>query len=197
MKIASAELNACAVSPAQFPKENLPEIAFLGRSNVGKSSLINSLLGGRRLAFTSATPGKTQQIVFFRINQRFFFVDLPGYGYAKVARSLRESWGQLIESYLRGREQLKVSILIVDSRIGPTHQDLQELVWLQGYSLPVFIVSTKADKLSRVELQKSLKHTKSMCRETPVVAYSVVQGTGFDEVWAMLQPYVSKLSSQS
>jgi GTP-binding protein len=197
LKIVSAELVACSAEPALFPKETLPEIAFLGRSNVGKSSLINSLLGGRRLAFTSATPGKTQQIIFFRVNQRFFFVDLPGYGYAKVARSLRDSWKQLIESYLRGRKELKVSILIVDSRIGPTHQDLQKLAWLQGYSLPFFIVSTKADKLSRVELQKSLKHTQSMCRKTPVVAYSAVQGTGYDEVWAMLQPYVSMRSSHS
>jgi GTP-binding protein len=188
---------ACAAKPAQFPEEDLPEIAFLGRSNVGKSSLINSLLGAKRLAFTSRAPGKTQQIIFFRVNQRFFFVDLPGYGYAKVARSLRDSWRQLIESYLRGRKQLKVSILIVDSRIGPTHQDLQEFAWLQGYSLPFFIVSTKADKLSRVELQKSLTHTQSMCSKTPVVAYSAVQGTGYDKVWAMLQPYISMISSHS
>ena len=197
MKIESAELVVCAAEPAQFPKGNLPEIAFLGRSNVGKSSLINSLLGERRLAFTSSTPGKTQQINFFRVNQRFFFVDLPGYGYAKVARSLREKWEQVTDGYLRGRKQLKVSVLIVDSRIGPTDQDLQKLAWLQGYSLPFFIISTKADKLSRVELQKSLKHTQSVCGEMPVVAYSAVRRTGFEEVWAMLQPYISTRSSQS
>ena len=197
MKIVSAELVVSATKPADFPLEDLPEVAILGRSNVGKSSLINSLLGGQRLAFTSSAPGRTRQVNFFRINQRFFFVDLPGYGYAKVVRSLRGVWEELVGVYLSGRRQLKVSILIVDSRIGPTHQDLQRVGWLQQKPLPFFIVSTKADKLSRVELQKSLKHTQSLCMNTPVVIYSAVRGTGYDEVWARLQPYISKRSSQS
>lgn len=197
MKIVSAELVVSATEPAHFPLEDLPEVAILGRSNVGKSSLINSLLGEKRLAFTSSTPGRTRQVNFFRINQRFFFVDLPGYGYAKVVRSLRGVWQELIGVYLSERRQLKVSILIVDSRIGPTHQDLQRVGWLQEKPLPFFIVSTKADKLSRIELQKSLKHTQSLCMNAPVVIYSAVHGTGYNEVWARLQPYISMRSSQS
>ena len=197
MKIISAELAVSATTLAQFPLEDLPEVAFLGRSNVGKSSVINDLLGKGQVAFTSSTPGRTRQINFFRINRSFFFVDLPGYGYAKVVRTLRSVWEELIGGYLSGRRQLKVGIVIVDSRIGPTHQDLQRVGWLQQRPLPFFIISTKADKLSRVELQKSLKHTQSLCMNVPVVVYSAVHGTGHDEVWARLQPYISAKSSQS
>lgn len=197
MKIVSAELFVSAGNPAQFPLEDLPEVAFLGRSNVGKSSVINSLLGKRRLAVTSSKPGRTRQINFFRVNRSFFFVDLPGYGYAKASACLRDRWEQFVHDYLNRRRQLKVSILIVDSRIGLTHQDLQRVGWLQEKALPFFIVSTKADKLSRAELQKSQTHTQSLCMNVPVVIYSAVHGTGYDEVWARLQPYISMRSSQS
>jgi GTP-binding protein len=197
LKILSAELVCSAAWPAQFPQEALPEVAFIGRSNVGKSSLINSLLGKKRLAFTSATPGRTQQINFFRVNQRFFFVDLPGYGYAKAYPALKQSWSELVEVYLKGRKQLAISILLVDSRIGPSKLDLQKIEWLQKNSLPFFIVSTKADKLSRVELQKSIKHTQTFSGETPVVAFSALQKLGHGQVWALLDPHVQVRTSHS
>ena len=197
MKILSAELVCSAAQPAQFPQETLPEVAFIGRSNVGKSSLINSLLKQRRLAFTSSTPGRTQQINFFKINQRFFFVDLPGYGYAKAPQALQQSWNELAEVYLKGRKQLAISILIVDSRIGPSELDLQKLKWLQQNSLPFFIVSTKADKLSRVELQKSIKHTGTISKESPVVAFSAVQELGRGRVWALLYPHIQMRTAHS
>jgi GTP-binding protein len=197
LKILSAELVCSAAKPTQFPQEALPEVAFIGRSNVGKSSLINSLLRRRRLAFTSSTPGRTQQINFFRINQRFFFVDLPGYGYAKVPQALLQSWNKLVEAYLKGRKQLAISILIVDSRIGPSELDLQKLKWLQQNSLPFFIVSTKADKLSRIELQKSIKHTGTLAEGVPVVAYSAVQELGRSRIWALLNPHIQMRASHS
>lgn len=196
MKIVAAEFIISATGPAQFPKDNLPEIAFFGRSNVGKSSLINSLLRQKGLAFTSSTPGRTQSVNFFLINQQFFFVDFPGYGYARASRALRLSWDGLIENYLNGRRQLAVNILIVDSRIGPTEQDLLRQDWLQTNSLPFFIVSTKADKLSKIELQKSIKHTQTLSMGAQVVAYSALDGTGHDKVWRMLQPYIEKEPSR-
>jgi len=197
LKILSAELVCSAAKTAQFPQEILPEVAFIGRSNVGKSSLINSLLKLRRLAFTSSTPGRTQQINFFKINQRFFFVDLPGYGYAKAPQVLLQSWNKLVEAYLKGRKQLSISILIVDSRIGPSELDLQKLKWLHQNSLPFFIVSTKADKLSRVELRKSITHTGTFSEGAPVVAFSAVQELGRSRVWALLHPHIQMTTSHS
>ena len=197
MRILSAELVCSAAQPAQFPQENLPEVAFIGRSNVGKSSVINSLLVQRRLAHTSSTPGRTQQINFFKINGKFFFVDLPGYGYAKVPQVLQQSWKDLIERYLKCRKQLAVSILIVDSRIGPTEQDLYKLKWLQQNSLPFFVVSTKADKLSKIDLQKSLQHTQRFSDGTPVVAFSAIKKLGRDRVWSLLHPHIKMTSPHS
>lgn len=197
MKIVSAEFVCSASHPSQFPQELLPEIAFVGRSNVGKSSLINSLLLRKGLARTSATPGRTQQINFFRINRSFFFVDLPGYGYAKAPQALRESWRNLIASYFKGRKQLRHCVLIVDSRIGPTELDLEQAAWFQRNLLPFFIVSTKSDKLPRVELQKSIKHTESLCANVVVVACSATQGAGCDRVWALLVPHIRMRATDS
>jgi GTP-binding protein len=197
LKIVSAELVCSAARPSQFPQEFLPEIAFIGRSNVGKSSLINSLLRQGSLAYTSSTPGRTQQINFFRINGSFFFVDLPGYGYARAPQSLRVSWKNLIEEYLGARQEVTQCVLIVDSRIGPTESDLEQAAWLQRKLLPFFIVSTKSDKLSKVELQKSIRHTQSFCSDVPVAAYSATRGTGHDQVWALLRPHIIMKSSHS
>ena len=197
MKILSAEFVCSVVQPSQYPKDNLPEIAFIGRSNVGKSSLINGLLRQKGLARTSSTPGRTQQINFFRINQRFFFVDLPGYGYAKVPQALRESWRSLTESYLKGRKQLAQCILIVDSRVGPTELDLEQAAWFRRNLLPFFIVSTKSDKLSKVELEKSISHTRSLCPELSVVAYSATRNTGHEQVWALLYPHIRMTTTLS
>ncbi|MEW5979917.1 MAG: ribosome biogenesis GTP-binding protein YihA/YsxC [Acidobacteriota bacterium] len=186
MKIVSAELACCAAKPLQFPKESLPEFAFLGRSNVGKSSLINCLVGKKRLAFTSSTPGRTQQLNFYSINSRFYFVDLPGYGFARVGQSIRNSWQALIEAYLTRRESLRCSVLIVDSRIGPTQQDVRKINWLESLDLPFIIVSTKADKLSKSELRKSLEHTQTFSKGAPVIGFSAVSGLGRDQLWSLL-----------
>ena len=197
MKILSAEFVCSIVQPSQCPKEDLPEIAFIGRSNVGKSSLINGLLRQKGLARTSSTPGRTQQINFFRINQRFFFVDLPGYGYAKVPQALKESWRSLTENYFRGRKQLAHCVLIVDSRVGPTELDLEQAAWFRRNLLPFFIVSTKSDKLSKVELEKSISHTRSLCPDLSVVAYSATRNTGREHVWALLYPHIRMTTTLS
>ena len=190
MTIVSAELVCTAAEPCHFPKENLPEVAFVGRSNVGKSSLINSLLKKKKLAFTSSTPGRTQQINFYRINREFCFVDLPGYGFAKAPRELKQQWAELIQYYLGGRDQLVSCVLIIDSRFGPTALDLERLRYFQQNLLPFIIVSTKSDKLSKAELQKSLKHTKSFYPTTTLIAYSAENGEGRDQVWQSLCPLI-------
>ena len=197
MKIVSAEFICGAVQPEQFPKDDLPEVAFAGRSNVGKSSLINSLLREKDLARTSATPGRTQQINFFRINRSFSFVDLPGYGYAKAPQILKESWRKLTEQYLKSRQQLRLCLLVIDSRLGPSQKDLDHVAWFQRLLLPFFIVSTKSDKLSRVELKKSIDHTQSFGLQVPVVAYSATRGAGRDHVWALLNPHIIRKPSHS
>ena len=197
MTIVSAELICTAAEPCHFPKENLPEVAFVGRSNVGKSSLINSLTQKRKLAFTSSTPGRTQQINFFRINHEFCLVDLPGYGFAKAPRERKQQWAELIQYYLGGRDQLVSCVLIIDSRLGPTPLDLERLRWFQQNLLPFIIVSTKSDKLSKSELQKSLNHTKTFSPETPLIAYSAVSGEGRDQVWQCLCHLIYRKTARS
>jgi GTP-binding protein len=197
LTIVSAELICSAAEPCHFPKENLPEVAFVGRSNVGKSSLINSLTKKKKLAFTSSTPGRTQQINFYRINREFCFVDLPGYGFAKAPRQRKQEWAELIQYYLGGRDQLVSCVLIIDSRFGPTALDLERLRWFQQNLLPFIIVSTKSDKLSKAELQKSLKHTKSFFPETPLIAFSAVSGEGRDQVWQLLCPLILSRPTRS
>jgi GTP-binding protein len=148
LRITSAEFVISAARAAQFPKGPSPEVAFAGRSNVGKSSLLNSLVNRKGLAKTSATPGKTQQINFFRINDRYHFVDLPGYGYAKVSKIEREAWVRLIETYLRTREQLKLVVSLSDIRHEPTALDRDMFAWLDAVGRPFLIVLTKYDKVS-------------------------------------------------
>jgi GTP-binding protein len=148
LKIASAEFVISAASPTQFPKTSFPEIAFAGRSNVGKSSLLNSLVGRKGLAKISATPGKTRQINFFRINDRFQFADLPGYGYAKVARTEREEWARLIETYLTQREQLRMVVSLSDIRHEPPELDRDMFTWLEAIGRDFIVVLTKHDKVS-------------------------------------------------
>jgi GTP-binding protein len=154
IKITSAEFVISAAAPAQFPKTQLPEIAFAGRSNVGKSSLLNTLVSRKSLAKTSSTPGKTQQINFFRLNDRFHFVDLPGYGYAKVARTEREAWARLIETYLVQREQLRLVVALSDIRHDPPELDREMFAWLESLGRDFLIVLTKYDKVSPAQAQE-------------------------------------------
>ncbi|HKY27744.1 MAG TPA: ribosome biogenesis GTP-binding protein YihA/YsxC [Pyrinomonadaceae bacterium] len=182
MKVSSAEFIKSAFSERDWPRDSLPEIAFMGRSNVGKSSLINSLLGVKGLARTSSTPGRTQSLNFFRINKQFSFVDLPGFGYARVPKTVRASWGELVTSYLAKRTQLVLSIQIVDSRHDPTKLDLQLHDWLKHSAKPRLIVATKSDKLSNNELRESLSRIQRVFSED-VVIYSSKTGRGRDDVW--------------
>ncbi|MGH9872509.1 MAG: ribosome biogenesis GTP-binding protein YihA/YsxC [Pyrinomonadaceae bacterium] len=187
MKITSAEFLKSSFQEADWPIGLLPEIAFMGRSNVGKSSLINSLLSVRGLARTSSTPGRTQSLNFFLINGRFRFVDLPGFGYARVPKAIKSSWGEMVSSYLAKREQLVLSIHIVDSRHEPTTLDLQLHEWLEHSAAPRLIVATKSDKLSNNELKASLGRVKRVFSEDRVVAFSARTGRGGIEVWRAIE----------
>jgi GTP-binding protein len=183
MKITSTEFLKSAFQESDWPADSKAEVAFMGRSNVGKSSLINSLLGVRGLARTSSTPGRTQSLNFFTINDRFRFVDLPGFGYARVPKSIRTTWGEMVESYLAKRKQLVLSIHIVDSRHEPTKLDLQLHEWLQHSARPWLIVATKSDKLSNNELKESLRRVKRVFSTDRVLAYSARTGSGGGEIW--------------
>ncbi len=186
MKVTSAKFVAAAATQASMLNDSKPEIAFLGRSNVGKSSLMNSLLQVTGLARTSSTPGRTQSLNFFLINESFYFVDLPGYGYAKVSKDKRQEWGKLIEKYLAERQQLVLSILIVDARHEPSPLDLQMKSWLQHFELPYLVVSTKADKLSLNERRKSLQLAKKVLGTESIVQYSSVTREGAKDIWNVI-----------
>ena len=190
MKITSAEFVKSSFTEQDWPRTQLPEVAFLGRSNVGKSSLINSLLGVKGLARTSSTPGRTQALNFFLINRRFHFVDLPGYGYARVPRAIRESWGEIVTSYLAKRESLVLLIQIVDSRHEPTTLDLQLREWLTAYAKPHLTVATKSDKLSQNALSKNLRRAREVLGALgsgEVVSYSATTGHGRERVWRAIE----------
>jgi len=191
MKVSSAEFLKSAFKESDWPKDAKPEIAFLGRSNVGKSSLINSLLMVRGLARTSSTPGRTQSLNFFLINEQFRFVDLPGFGYARVPQEIRSSWGDMVTGYLANRRQLVLSIHIVDSRHEPTKQDLQLHEWLEHSNKPQLIVATKSDKLSNNELRKNLEHIAQVLEDDSVVAYSAKTGRGREELWRAIKSAIS------
>jgi GTP-binding protein len=159
----------------------------MGRSNVGKSSLINSLTGVRGVARTSNTPGRTQSLNFFLINERFRFVDLPGYGYARVPAKIKQQWGEMVTGYLAKRSQLVLSIHVVDSRHAPTKLDLQLHDWLKHHAKPGLIVATKSDKLSQRESVQSLGRIRRAFDQQQVVAFSAKTGRGRDEVWRVIE----------
>ncbi len=183
MKITSAEFLNSSFQEQDWPVGAAPEIAFMGRSNVGKSSLINSLLSVRGLARTSSTPGRTQSLNFFLINERFRFVDLPGFGYARVPKAIKQSWGEMVSGYLAKRAQLVLSIHIVDSRHEPTKLDLQLHEWLEHVAKPRLVVATKSDKLSNNELKANLGRVKRVFNMDRVVTFSAKTGRGGNEVW--------------
>ncbi len=192
MKIASAEFIKSAYNETHWTTDNMPEISFLGRSNVGKSSLINSLLQRKGLAKTSNTPGRTQCINFFLINSRFYFVDLPGYGYAKVSKTMRADWGTMAENYLAKRPQLMLSIELVDSRHNPTKLDEQLHEWIVFNQKPHIIVATKSDKISNNQLKKNILQIENALPESKVIAYSAQTGKGRDEVWREIFSAIEK-----
>jgi GTP-binding protein len=187
MKPTSTEFIKSAFQESDWPTDQRPEIAFLGRSNVGKSSVINSLLGVKGLARTSSTPGRTQSLNFFLIDKKFRFVDLPGYGYARVPQTIKSTWGEMVTTYLAKRASLVLSIHIVDSRHEPTKLDLQLHDWFELQAKPRLIVATKADKLSKNELQKNIERAKRTFNDDRVVAYSAKTVRGRDEVWRNIE----------
>lgn len=187
MKISSAEFIKSAFQPSHWVDDDLPVVSFLGRSNVGKSSLINSLLGRKKLAKTSNSPGRTKSINFFLINENFYFIDLPGYGYAKVSKKLRASWGKMVEGYLARCNQLVLSIHLLDSRHAPTKLDIQLYKWLLFHRKRNLIVATKADKLSNNKLNKSLSKIRGLMPESKAIAYSSVTGIGKEKVWKEIE----------
>lgn len=186
MKITSTVFIKSAFEEEHWPNNPVPEIAFLGRSNVGKSSLINSLLGVKGLARTSGTPGRTQALNFFLINNRFRFVDLPGYGYARVPKNVKATWGEMATNFLAKRPELVLSIQIVDSRHEPTTLDMQLNDWLQHHAKPRVVVATKSDKLSNNELRKSMERVRRVMGAEQVIAYSATTGRGREAIWQLI-----------
>ena len=196
MKVKSAVFIKSAPSPEHYPRDARPEIAFMGRSNVGKSSLINSLLGAKGLAKTSSTPGRTQLINFFRINEAFTFVDLPGYGYARVPSAVKREWGPMIEKYLATRPNLVLSILITDLRHEPSKLDLLMKEWLSERGMPFVIVATKADKLSSNQLRTNVSRASAVLgKENPIIAYSAITRSGADRIWKEITTRVADFGS--
>lgn len=185
MIIKKAELEAVAVKPSQYPEDNLIEIAFAGRSNVGKSSLLNLLTNRKSLARVSGSPGKTRTINFYRINDTFRIVDLPGYGYAKASKSLTEGWGAMMEQYLENRENLKIVVQLIDIRHEPSKQDLQMYEYLRYFGLDGLVVLTKADKVSRNELGKNTALIRKALKLEPediTIPVSALKRTGYDKL---------------
>jgi GTP-binding protein len=185
MEIKQSEFITSAVKPEQYPDDGRIEIAFVGRSNVGKSSLINTLTNRRKLVKVSGTPGKTRLINFFLINNSFYFVDLPGYGYAKVSKSEKATWGKMMEQYLINRPQLKKVALLVDSRHKPTEDDLLMYNWIKHYGYEVVVVATKKDKLTKNEIQRSIKvirETLNLDKTQEIMFFSSLKKEGKEQL---------------
>ena len=190
MKVLKAELEKIAVSKAQYPNGNLPEIVLVGRSNVGKSNFINSLVNRNNLARTSSKPGKTRTINFYKINDKFRLVDLPGYGYAQVSRSERDKWGRIIEEYLNSRENIKEIILLVDIRHEPTELDMVMYDWIKSFNYRGLVIATKADKISKGKFQKHVKMIKDKLNvgsSNLIIPYSSTTKINKEQVWDVIK----------
>ncbi len=184
MKILSAEFVISATGPGQFPSDNKPQIAFAGRSNVGKSSIINALLHRKNLVKTSATPGKTRLINFFIVNGQFYFVDLPGYGYARVPQAVTDTWAPMIEGYLKDSPGLRAVVVLLDVRRTPDERDSRLIEWLRQYDIPAIYALTKADKLNRQELERARRDISALLEPTdPLLLTSAKGGQGVKELW--------------
>jgi GTP-binding protein len=196
MKITSTEFIKSAVWPPQYPAATLPEIAFVGRSNVGKSSLINTLVGRKNLAKTSNTPGRTQLINFFEINKKVSFVDLPGYGFAKVPQSVKKDWGDMIEAYLKERQCLCLVIFILDIRRDPSADDLSLRDWLTHYRIPYVYILTKADKLSNnqaIAQTRAIEKALSVSGGNKRIIFSAKTQKGKSDIWQFIEEHLNTL----
>ncbi|MDC3415689.1 ribosome biogenesis GTP-binding protein YihA/YsxC [Aquibacillus salsiterrae] len=193
MKVINAEIVISAVSQKQYPNDRLPEIALAGRSNVGKSSFINKMINRKSLARTSSKPGKTQTLNFYKINEMFYFVDVPGYGYAKVSKKEREAWGRMIEEYFVSRENLRAAALVIDIRHDPTVDDVKMYQFLKFYELPVVVIATKLDKISKGKRSKHLQaiiKKLNLNSEDAIIPFSSETAEGKDEAWRTLLPFI-------
>ncbi|AJK86934.1 MULTISPECIES: ribosome biogenesis GTP-binding protein YihA/YsxC [Lysinibacillus] len=190
MKVHNVEMVISAVRPDQYPEDGLPEFALAGRSNVGKSSFINRMIGRKALARISSKPGKTQTLNFYKIEEQLFFVDVPGYGYAKVSKSEREAWGKMIERYFTGRQELKAVVQIIDLRHPPTADDRMMYDFLKHYNIPCIVIATKADKIPKGKWDKHkkiVKETLEMEKNDPLIVFSSETGLGFEEAWRTIE----------
>lgn len=200
MKINKAEILISAVNKSHYPKDGLPEIALAGRSNVGKSSFINRMIQRKGLVRTSSKPGKTQTLNFYKINEAFYFVDVPGYGYAKVSKTERDKWGAMMEEYFESRENLQVVVLITDLRHEPTKDDVQMYHYLKHHGLAVLIIATKLDKVPKGKRASFLKRSKQTLELHPddhIVAFSSETGEGKDLAWGILKGYLSNVKTRN
>lgn len=189
MKVTAAEFVKSALLPEDYPKDGRPECAFVGRSNVGKSTLLNILLNRRGLAKTSKRPGKTQTVNFFDVNGRYYFVDLPGYGFAKVARELQEEWGRALTAYLSDRKPLRLVVMLLDARHTPTQKDEELLDLLETAEVPTLLVATKADKLKASEKEQSLKTIRrrlDLADDTAIIPFSSITKEGLRDLWRVV-----------
>ena len=194
MKVTRAEFIGAASEPGKFPPAGPAEVAFAGRSNVGKSSAINRILGRRGLARTSSTPGRTQQLNFFAVDDRVVFVDLPGYGYAKVPQAVRAGWGPLVESYLESRAALAGLILLIDVRRGFEDEEQRLLDFAAARDLPLLVIATKVDKLRRAERVQAERAFAAA--PVPVVPFSAVSGEGVDDVWRAIATWTTAVPAR-
>ncbi|MEX6261628.1 ribosome biogenesis GTP-binding protein YihA/YsxC [Staphylococcus haemolyticus] len=187
------DLIISAVQEAQYPDTGLSEVALSGRSNVGKSSFINSMIGRKNMARTSQQPGKTQTLNFFNIDDQLIFVDVPGYGYAKVSKSQREKFGKMIEEYLTMRESLKLVIQLVDLRHNPTEDDILMYNYLKHFDIPTLVICTKEDKIAKGKIQKHIKNIKEKLDLDPddtIISYSSIQNTKQQQIWDLIANYL-------
>lgn len=194
MVIKSAELETVCGITSKLPENLLPEIAFAGKSNVGKSSLINGLLNRKSLARTSSAPGKTQTINFYNINKALYFVDLPGYGYAKVSQEIRNKWGKMIERYLHKSKQLRIVFLLVDIRHAPGENDKIMYEWILANGYTPVIIATKLDKIKRSERDKNLKIIREKLEVvdgTKIIPFSAVSKQGKEEIWEFIETTIA------
>ncbi|MCA0969903.1 ribosome biogenesis GTP-binding protein YihA/YsxC [Halobacillus litoralis] len=194
MKVNSADIVISAASQKQYPKQLIPEIALAGRSNVGKSSFINKMIQRKNLARTSSKPGKTQTLNFYIINDQFHFVDVPGYGYAKVSKTERAKWGKMMEEYFAEREQLRATALIIDVRHKPTEDDVLMYDYLKHFGMPVMVIATKLDKIKKGQRQKQLKmirETLEIEEEDDLIPFSSETGEGKDVAWRTMLSHLN------